>query len=94
MATHDDASNGTSSGNKPETVMAWDVPTRLFHWSLVTLIALAWVSKHAAVTAPIVGATKPEHLTDAIASLDITLTADELRDLESPYTPQPVQGHL
>ncbi len=57
-------------------------------------IALAWVSKHAAVTAPIVGATKPEHLTDAIASLDITLTPDELRDLESPYTPQPVQGHI
>lgn len=56
-------------------------------------IALAWVSKHPAVTAPIVGATKPEHLTDAIASLDITLTADELRALESPYTPQPVQGH-
>ena len=56
-------------------------------------IALAWVSKHPAVTAPIVGATKPEHLTDAIASLDITLTADEIQQLESPYTPQPIQGH-
>ena len=56
-------------------------------------IALAWVSKHPAVTAPIVGATKPEHLTDAIASLDICLTPDEIRELEAPYTPQPVQGH-
>ncbi|MCB1001408.1 MAG: aldo/keto reductase [Ilumatobacteraceae bacterium] len=56
-------------------------------------VALAWVSKHPAVSAPIVGATKPEHLADAIASLDLTLTADEIRELESPYTPQPVQGH-
>lgn len=56
-------------------------------------IALAWVSKHPAVSAPIVGATKPEHLTDAIASLDIRLTPDEIRELEAPYTPQPVQGH-
>jgi 1-deoxyxylulose-5-phosphate synthase len=56
-------------------------------------IALAWVSKHRAVTAPIVGATKQQHLDDAIASLDITLTADEIRDLEAPYTPQPIQGH-
>ena len=56
-------------------------------------VALAWVSKHRAVTAPIVGATKQQHLDDAIASLDITLTADEIRGLEAPYTPQPVQGH-
>jgi 1-deoxyxylulose-5-phosphate synthase len=56
-------------------------------------IALAWVSKHKAVAAPIVGATKQAHLDDAIASLDITLTADEIRELEAPYTPQPIQGH-
>lgn len=56
-------------------------------------IALAWVSKHPAVSAPIVGATKPEHLDDAIASLSIELTADELHRLESPYSPQPISGH-
>ncbi|MCX6521004.1 MAG: aldo/keto reductase [Actinobacteria bacterium] len=56
-------------------------------------IALAWVSKHRAVTAPIIGATKQVHLDDAIASLDISLTADEIRELEVPYTPQPIQGH-
>ena len=55
-------------------------------------VALAWVAKHPAVSAPIVGATKQQHLDDAIASLDIALTADEVRALEGPYTAQPVQG--
>ena len=57
-------------------------------------VALAWVAKHRAVTAPIVGATKIQHLTDAIASLDVQLDSDEIRDLEAAYTPQPVQGHF
>jgi aryl-alcohol dehydrogenase-like predicted oxidoreductase len=55
-------------------------------------VALAWVSKHATVSAPIVGATKAVHLTDAIASVDLVLTPDEISRLEQPYTPQPVQG--
>jgi 1-deoxyxylulose-5-phosphate synthase len=56
-------------------------------------VALAWVSRHPAVSAPIVGVTKPHHLDDALASLDVVLTDDEVRRLETPYTPQPVQGH-
>jgi aryl-alcohol dehydrogenase (NADP+) len=44
------------------------------------------------VSAPIVGATKPQHLEEAIASVELTLTADECATLEAPYTPQPVQG--
>ena len=56
-------------------------------------VALAWVSGHPAVSAPIVGATKPQHLEDAIASVELALTADERAALEAPYTPQPVQGH-
>jgi len=56
-------------------------------------VGLAWVSKHPAVTAPIVGTTKPHHLDDALASLDLVLTDDEIRRLEEPYTPQSVQGH-
>ena len=56
-------------------------------------VGLAWVSRHPAVAAPIVGFTKPHHLDDALASLDITLTSDEVQRLEAPYTPQPVQGH-
>ncbi|MEY4230803.1 MAG: hypothetical protein RLZZ362_1652, partial [Actinomycetota bacterium] len=55
-------------------------------------IGLAWVAKHPAVSAPIVGATKEHHLDDAIASVDIVLTPDEIAALEAPYTPQPVQG--
>ena len=56
-------------------------------------VALAWVSKHPAVSAPIVGATKPHHLDDALASLEVALTPEECARLESPYTPQPIQGH-
>jgi 1-deoxyxylulose-5-phosphate synthase len=55
-------------------------------------IALAWVARHPAVTAPIVGATKPHHLTEAAAALELRLTADELSTLESPYLPHPVVG--
>ncbi len=56
-------------------------------------VALAWVSGHPAVSSPIVGATKPQHLEDAIASVELILTPDERAGLEAPYTPQPVQGH-
>jgi aryl-alcohol dehydrogenase (NADP+) len=55
-------------------------------------IALAWLASKPAVTAPIVGATKPHHLEDAVDALSITLTADELRRLEEPYVPHPVVG--
>ena len=55
-------------------------------------IALAWVSRHPAVDAPIVGATKPEHLTDAVASVEIELTDDEVARLEEPYEPHAVAG--
>jgi aryl-alcohol dehydrogenase-like predicted oxidoreductase len=55
-------------------------------------IALAWVLRQPAVTAPIIGATKPQHLTDALAALDLTLTDDEAVALESPYIPHPVAG--
>jgi 1-deoxyxylulose-5-phosphate synthase len=57
-------------------------------------IALAWVAGHPSVSAPIVGATKPHHLADAIASVEITLTAEESAALETPYVPQPVSGFL
>ncbi len=55
-------------------------------------IALAWVASRAPVTAPIVGATKPNHLEDAVAALDIELTDDEVESLESPYIPHPIEG--
>lgn len=55
-------------------------------------IALAWVASHPQVTAPILGASKPEHLNEAIAALDIELDDAEKQALEAPYTPHPVVG--
>ncbi|MGI9029037.1 MAG: aldo/keto reductase [Ilumatobacteraceae bacterium] len=55
-------------------------------------VALAWVSRHPAVVAPIVGATKPQHRDDAVASVDLQLTDEEVAELESPYAPHPVVG--
>jgi aryl-alcohol dehydrogenase-like predicted oxidoreductase len=55
-------------------------------------VALAWVRQQRAVTAPIVGATKTSHLSDAIASVDLVLTPDELAQLERPYTPREPEG--
>jgi 1-deoxyxylulose-5-phosphate synthase len=50
-------------------------------------VALAWVLKNPVVAAPIVGPTKPHHLPDAVAALDIKLSEDEIRTLEEPYAP-------
>jgi 1-deoxyxylulose-5-phosphate synthase len=55
-------------------------------------VALAWVLQKPAVTAPIVGASKPQHLDDAIAALSLKLTAEEIAALEGPYVPHPVVG--
>jgi aryl-alcohol dehydrogenase-like predicted oxidoreductase len=55
-------------------------------------VALAWLLQKAEITAPIVGATKPEHLTDAVAALDVKLTEEEVKQLEDPYEPHPVAG--
>jgi 1-deoxyxylulose-5-phosphate synthase len=56
-------------------------------------IALAWVLKNPVVTAPIVGPTKPHHLADAVAALDITLTDEEISVLEEPYTSRQATGY-
>ncbi|WP_312935863.1 aldo/keto reductase [Pseudomonas sp.] len=55
-------------------------------------VALAWVLNTPGVSAPIVGASKPEQLDDAIAALTLTLTRDELARLEAPYVPHKVTG--
>lgn len=55
-------------------------------------IALAWVLQNAAVSAPIVGATKMSHLDDAVAALSVHLSAAEIHELEEPYVPHPVVG--
>jgi aryl-alcohol dehydrogenase-like predicted oxidoreductase len=56
-------------------------------------VALAWVLHRPGVTAPIVGATRPEHLEDALAAEQLSLCEDEIADLEAPYVPHAVSGH-
>jgi 1-deoxyxylulose-5-phosphate synthase len=55
-------------------------------------IALAWLLGRPGITAPIVGATKPQHLPDAAAAVSLQLGAEEIEALEALYTPHPVQG--
>ena len=56
------------------------------------VVALAWLLRNPSVTAPIVGASKLQHLDDAIAALSVTLTDEELAELQEPYVPHPVLG--
>jgi 1-deoxyxylulose-5-phosphate synthase len=56
-------------------------------------VALAWLLHKPGVTAPIVGATKVEHLEDALAAAELSLADEEIERLEEPYRPHPVIGH-
>jgi len=56
-------------------------------------VALAWLCQKPGVVAPIVGASKPEHLEDAIAALSLKLTTAEIAALEAPYVPHAIAGH-
>jgi aryl-alcohol dehydrogenase (NADP+) len=57
-------------------------------------VALAWVLRNPAITAPIIGTSKSHHLSDAVAALSLKLTDDEIKSLEAPYQPKPVLDHL
>jgi aryl-alcohol dehydrogenase-like predicted oxidoreductase len=56
-------------------------------------VALAWLLAKPGVTAPIVGATKLQHLEDALGALDVELSDEEIKRLEAPYRPHPIRGH-
>ncbi|HXQ12601.1 MAG TPA: aldo/keto reductase [Caulobacteraceae bacterium] len=56
-------------------------------------VALAWVLRNPAITAPIVGTTKTHHLEDAVGALSVKLTDDEVKALEAAYQPKPVLDH-
>jgi aryl-alcohol dehydrogenase (NADP+) len=58
-----------------------------------TQIALAWVLRNSAITAPIIGASKLHHLDEAFAALDVTLSDEEAAALEAAYRPKPVLDH-
>ena len=55
-------------------------------------IALAWLLHKPVVTAPIMGASKPQHLEDAVAAFALKLTPEEITELEEPYVPHAVAG--
>jgi 1-deoxyxylulose-5-phosphate synthase len=55
-------------------------------------VATAWMLSKPGLTAPIIGATKPHHIVDAAAAVDLTLSDEEIARLEEPYTPHPVAG--
>lgn len=56
-------------------------------------VALAWLLQRPGVTAPIIGATKLEHLSDAVAAMSVELSSAELAELEAPYRPHRILGH-
>ena len=99
----DDKEATTRAGNDTFTDVLYNEPT---DWDVVEAVkkvagergvaaaqvSLAWLLSKSAVTAPIVGATKMEHLEDAIASVDLQLTDDEIQTLEAPYRAHPVKG--
>lgn len=55
-------------------------------------VALAWLVQKKGVTAPIIGASKPQHLADAVAAASLGLTAEDMKALEAPYVPHVVSG--
>ncbi len=56
-------------------------------------VALAWLLQKPGVTSPIIGASKPHHLEDAVAALDLKLSAEEMAALEEAYVPHPILGY-
>ncbi|WP_321961795.1 aldo/keto reductase [Paraburkholderia sp. J7] len=56
-------------------------------------VALAWLLHKPGITSPIIGASKPQHLEDAIAALSLKLSSEEIKTLEAPYLPHVIAGH-
>ena len=56
-------------------------------------VSLAWILHKPGITAPILGASKPEHFKDALAALELKLSPSEMASLEQPYVPHPIAGH-
>ena len=70
---------------------AWEVAKT--HNATGSQVALAWILNKSYIAAPIIGASKLEHLDQSIAALEIKLAAEEIKHLEEPYQPHPVLGH-
>jgi 1-deoxyxylulose-5-phosphate synthase len=70
---------------------AWEIARE--HNVTGSQIALAWMLNKPHITAPIIGASRMDHLEQAVTALEIKLSADETKRLEEPYQPHPVLGH-
>ena len=103
--TRDGGRKTTRSSTDPFTDYLYDQPTDFDVVDAVTevaaardvsppQIALAWLLAKPGVTAPIVGSTKKKHLKDALAADDLSLSEEEIAQLEKPYVPHPVLGHF
>jgi aryl-alcohol dehydrogenase-like predicted oxidoreductase len=77
-----------------EEVRARVVETARDHGTKPAIVALAWVLSKPFVTSPIVGASKPHHLDDAMAALALKLDEKTIARLEEPYRPKAVVGHV
>jgi aryl-alcohol dehydrogenase-like predicted oxidoreductase len=103
--TRDGGRKTTRSSTDPFTDYLYDQPTDFDVVDAVTevaaardvsppQIALAWLLAKPGVTAPIVGSTKKKHLKDALVADDLSLSEEEIAQLEKPYVPHPVLGHF
>ncbi len=103
--TRDGGRHTTRSGTDPFADYLYDQPTDFDVVDAANAVAaargvstpqvaLAWLLSKPGVTAPIVGATKKKHLKDALEAEKLTLSADEVEQLEKPYVPHPVLGHF
>ena len=57
-------------------------------------VALAWLLQKQGIAAPVIGASKPHHIVDAVKALQVKLTAEEIKQLEAPYQPHRIMGHV
>jgi aryl-alcohol dehydrogenase-like predicted oxidoreductase len=57
-------------------------------------VAYAWVASRSAITAPIVGISRPGQFDDAVKALEINLTVEDVAELERDYLPKPIAGHM
>ncbi len=103
--TREGGRNTTRSSTDPFTDYLYDQPTDFDVVDAVVAVAaardvppaqvaLAWLLAKPGVTAPIVGSTKKKHLKDAFAAEELTLSEDEIAQLEKPYVAHPVLGHF
>jgi len=92
-AKNDPFANGLYFRDEDFTVAERAQEVAKAHGVTGSQIALAWLLNKPHIASPIIGATKMDHLEQAIAALDIKLSDEDIKQLEEPYTPHPVLGH-